>query len=88
MVYFKQKIGLEYVEKHDYNISSEDGKAIMKSDYAAWGSIVKEGAVLVMSILVRRVQLESKLATRQKNTCPRCFATDVGVMQDRGWLEW
>ena len=88
MVYFKHKIGLEYVERHQYNISSEDGKAITKSDSAAWGSIVKEGAVLVMSILVRRVQLESKLATCQKNTCPRCFMTDVGVMPDQGWLEW
>ena len=88
MVYFKQKIGLEYVERHEYSISSEDGKAISKSDSAAWGSIVKEGAVLVMSIQVRRVQLGSKLATRQRNTCPRCFMTDVGAMRDQGWLEW
>ena len=85
MVYFKQKIGLEYVEKHEYNISCEDGKAVTK---LAWESIVKEGAVLVMSILVKRVQLESKHVTRQRNTCPRCFRTDVGVMRDQGWLEW
>ena len=85
MVYFKQKIGLEYVERHEYSISCEDGKAVTKP---AWGSIVKEGAVLIMSILVRRVQLGSKLATRQRNTCPQCFRTDVGVMQDQGWLEW
>jgi len=88
MVYFKQKVGLEYVERHEYSISSEDGKAIAKFDYAAWRSIVTEGAVLVMSILVKRVQLKSKLATRQRNTCPRCFRTDVGVMRDREWLEW
>ncbi|EDR07911.1 uncharacterized protein LACBIDRAFT_327695 [Laccaria bicolor S238N-H82] len=86
MFHFKEKIGLEYVERHEYSISTEDGKAITKSDYAAWGSIVKEGAVLVMSIVIR-IQLESKLAERQRNTCPRCFRTDVGVMQDQEWLE-
>ena len=85
MVYFKQKIGLEYVEKHEYRISCEDGKGVTKW---AWGSIVNEGVVLVMSILVRRIPLELKLATRQRNACPRCFMTDVGVMQDQGWLEW
>ena len=88
MVYFKHKISLEYVERHEYNISREDGKVITKCDYAAWGSTVKEGAVLIMSILGRRVQLESKRATRQRNTCPRCFVTNVGMMQDQGWLEW
>ncbi|EDR07906.1 uncharacterized protein LACBIDRAFT_327687 [Laccaria bicolor S238N-H82] len=87
MFYFKEKIGLESVERHEYSISTEDGKTIMKSDSAAWRSIVKEGAVLVMSILIR-IQLESGSAKDQRNTCPRCFRTDVGVMRDQGWLEW
>ena len=82
MVYFKQKVGLDYVKRHEYSIACEDGKAVRES---TWGSSVKEGAVLIMSILVRRERLELK---RGMDACPRCLRTDVGVMRDQGWLEW
>ncbi|KAF8962969.1 hypothetical protein BDZ97DRAFT_1064342 [Flammula alnicola] len=69
MQHFKGKIGHDYVEQHEYSISSADG------------------AVVVMSMKVRRVKLTSESAALQRTTCPRCYRTYVGVMQDDGWLE-
>ncbi|KAF8904794.1 hypothetical protein CPB84DRAFT_1745793 [Gymnopilus junonius] len=71
MVHFKGKIGQGYIERHEYQISSEDGKSVVKSDPGAWHLSVKKGAVLVMSMEVRRIQLR----------------TNVGVMQDEGWFK-
>ncbi|KAF8967531.1 hypothetical protein BDZ97DRAFT_527161 [Flammula alnicola] len=88
MLHFKGKIGHDYVMQREYSISSQDGKAVVKSDPGEWGSVVKKGAVLVMSMKVRRVKLKSKSATLQRTTCPRCYRTYVGVMRDEGWLEW
>ena len=88
MVHFNGKIGQGFVERHEYQISSEDGKLVVKSDPAAWHLSVKKGAVLVMSMEVRRIQLRSKSAAHQRTACPRCYRTNVGVMQDEGWFEW
>ncbi|KAF8955918.1 hypothetical protein BDZ97DRAFT_1708710 [Flammula alnicola] len=86
MQYFKDKIGRDYVRQHEYSISSEDGKAVVKYP-SHWGSVVKKGAVVVMSMKVRRIKLTSKSTALQRTACPRCYRTDVGVMRDEGWLE-
>ena len=83
---FQGKIGQDYVERHDYSISTEDGKSTVTSNN--WGAIVKKGTVIVMSMIVKKVALERERASRQRNTCPRCYETRVGVMMDDGWLQW
>ncbi|KAF8967546.1 hypothetical protein BDZ97DRAFT_1980347 [Flammula alnicola] len=88
MYHFKGKIGHDYVMQREYSISSEDGKSFVKSDPVEWASVVRKGAVLVMSMKVRRVKLTPESAALQRTTCPRCYKTDVGVMPDEGWLEW
>ncbi|KAF8967526.1 hypothetical protein BDZ97DRAFT_2073568 [Flammula alnicola] len=50
MGHFKGKIGHDYVMQHEYSISSEDGKSVVESDPGEWGSLVKKGAVLIMSM--------------------------------------
>lgn len=39
-----------------------------------------------MSMIVKRIAL--KRIGHQKETCPRCYRTKVGVMRDNGWLKW
>ncbi|KDR84631.1 hypothetical protein GALMADRAFT_55764 [Galerina marginata CBS 339.88] len=97
--YFVKKIGCDYVKRREYSISSADGKSIVKQarsrhssimefDPVAWRSVVKKGAVLTMSIEVRRVKLTSTdQSAIQKKTCPRCYRTEIGVMPDGEWLE-
>jgi hypothetical protein len=83
---FKGKIGQYHVERHDYSISTEDGKFMVASNN--WGAVVKKGTVIVMSMIVKKVALGGDWASRQRKVCPRCYETHVGVMQDYGWLEW
>ncbi|KDR77207.1 hypothetical protein GALMADRAFT_435833 [Galerina marginata CBS 339.88] len=97
--YFAKKIGQDYVERHEYSISGADGKSITKQarsthssviefDPIAWRSVVKKGAVLTMSVEVRRIELWSPYEpVIQKETCPRCYWTEIGVMPDGEWLE-
>lgn len=49
---------------------------------------MKKGIVIVMSMVVKKVALKSNFARRQRNACPRCYETHVGVMPDDGWLRW
>ena len=83
---FQGKIGQDYVERHDYSISTEDGLSMVTSN--DWGAMMKNGMIIVMSMIVKKVALEQEGASRQRNTCPRCYETRVGVMVDDGWLHW
>jgi hypothetical protein len=86
MTYFKGKLGEGHVKRRDYSISTEDGKALVQSEN--WGSVVKKGNIYVMSMVVKKVALRNKYAQRQRNVCPRCYDTQIGVMPDEGWLQW
>ena len=84
---FKGKIGQDYVERHDYSISTEDGRSLVTSNN--WRSMVKKGTVIVMNMIVKKVALQQECASRQRNACPRCYETRVGVIVlDGGWQEW
>ena len=83
---FKGKIGESLVEQREYSISTKDGNSIVASNN--WGDIVKKGTVVVMSVIVKKVALRQEHASRQRNVCPRCYETPVGVMPDDGWLQW
>ena len=82
--YFKGKCGEGHVERHDYSISTEDGRSLVQS--SNWDSLVKKGTVLVMSMIVEAA-LE-KEDVRRQSTCPNCSETNLGVMPDRGWFQW
>jgi len=83
---FKGKIGESLVERHEYRISTKDGNSLVASNN--WGAMVKKGTVIVMSVIVEKVALQQEHARRQRNACPRCYETPVGVMPDGGWLQW
>ena len=80
MTYFKGKLGEDYVKNHKYNLSTRDGKSLVQANN--WSLVVKVGRVLVMSMVVE------KLARAWRNACPHCNETDLGVMEDEGWLRW
>ena len=84
--YFKGKCGEDHVERHDYSISTEDGRSLVQ--YSNWGSLVKKGTVLVMSMIVQKAALEQDGARRQRSVCPNCYETNLGVMPDDGWFQW
>ena len=86
MAYFKGKIGEELVSDYKYSISTKDGKSLV--DAYNWNSLIKKGRELVMSINVEKVALDMGKSQKQRNTCPRCYKTDLGVMEDEGWLHW
>lgn len=83
MIYFKGKCGEGHVERHDYRISTEDGRSLVQSNN--WDSVVKKGTVLAMGMVVKVAQ---DYTERQRNVCPRCYDTPIGVMPDEGWLQW
>jgi hypothetical protein len=83
MAYFKGKCGERHVECHDYSIATEDGRLLVQ--FNNWSLVVKRGTVLVMSMVVKR---DEEHARRQRNICPQCFKTRIGVMPDEGWLQW
>ena len=85
MIYFKGKCGEDHVKDREYNISTKDGKLLVQADN--WGLVVKKGTVLVMSMIVEKLALD-KGKRDQRNTCPHCYKTDLGVMEDEGWLHW
>ena len=86
MIYFRGKCGENHVNDHKYNISTKDGKSLVRANN--WSSVVKKGTVLVMSMIVEKFALDEGKARAQRNTCPHCYETDVGVMEDEGWLQW
>ena len=86
MNYFKGKVGEGLVKDYKYNISTEDGKSLDQAN--DWSSVVKTGSVLVMSMIVEKVALDKGKDRAQRNTCPHCCKTDLGVMKDQGWLQW
>ena len=86
MTYFKGKCGENHVKDHKYNISTKDGKLLVRANN--WSLIVKKGTVLVMSMIVEKAALDEGMARAQRNTCPHCYQTDLGVMEDEGWLHW
>ena len=87
MTYFKGKCGEGLVKRHDYRIATEDGRSLVQSNN--WGSVVKKGTVLVMSMVVKKVALDNeKYAKRQRSVCPHCYETQIGVMPDEAWLKW
>jgi hypothetical protein len=86
MTYFKGKCGEGHVWRHHYSISTEDGRSLVQS--GNWGSVVKKGTVLVMSMIVEKAALPQESVWRQRNRCPNCYETDLGVMPDNGWFQW
>jgi len=86
MTYFKGKCGEGHIERRDYSIATEDGRSLVQSNN--WGSVVKKGRVLVMSMTVKKVALRQRYTQRQGQVCPRCYETQIGVMADEGWLQW
>jgi hypothetical protein len=78
MNYYKGKSDEDYIKNHKYNISTKDGESVQASN---WDLVVKKGAVLVMSVGDQADQA-------QRDNCPHCYATDIGVMEDDGWLHW
>jgi hypothetical protein len=83
MTYFKGKCGEGHVKRHKYNISTKDGKSLVQA--SNWDSVVKKGTVLVMSMIVEKLAVKDRA---QRNACPHCYETDLGVMADEGWLHW
>ena len=86
MNYFKGKCGEDFVNDHKYNVSIKDEKSLDLANN--WSLVIKKGMVLVMSMIVERVALDKGRAWAQRNTCPHCYKTDLGVMADEGWLHW
>ena len=86
MTYFKGKVGEVHVKGHKYEISTKDGKSLVQAN--DWSSVVKTGTVLVMSMIVEKVALDGGRHQSQRNTCPHCYKTHLGVMEDEGWLQW
>ena len=86
MTYFKGKCGEDRVKDHKYSISTKDGKSLAQANN--WSLIVKNGMVLVMSMIVEKVALGERKARAQRSTCPYCYKTDLGVMADEGWFRW
>ena len=87
MTYFKGKSGEDLVKDHKYSISTKDGKSLIQANN--WDLLVKKGRELVMSINVEKVALlDNGMDQAQRNTCPRCYKTDLGVMEDEEWLLW
>ena len=86
MTYFKGKLGEDLVKGHKYSISTKDGKSLVPENN--WGFVVKKGTVLVMSMIVEKAALGKGEDRAQRNTCPHCYKTDLGVMANEGWLHW
>ena len=86
MSYFKGKVGEGHVKAHKYNISTKDGKSLGQANDCSL--VVKTGAVLVMSMIVEKVALDGGKYQDQRSTCPHCYKTHLGVMEDEGWLQW
>ena len=86
MTYFEGKIGEGHVKGHKYNISTKNGKSLGKAN--DWSLVVKTGTVLVMSMIVEKATLDNGKDQEQRNTCPYCYKTHLGVMEDGGWLQW
>ena len=88
MTYFKGKVGEDRVKGHEYDNSTKDGKSLVQANATDWSSVVKTGTVLVMSMIVEKVALDKGRHRSQRNTCPHCYKTHLGVMEDEGWLQW
>ena len=86
MAYFKGKCGEDLVKDHKYSISTKDGKSLVQENN--WNLVVKKGTELVMSMIIEKVALDEGKARAQRNTCPHCYKTELGVMVDEGWLHW
>ena len=87
MTYFRGKYGEGLVKDHKYNISTKDGKSLVQANN--WDLVVKKGGtVLVMSMVMEKLALDEGEAQVQRDACPHCYKTDLGVMTDEGWLQW
>ena len=86
MTYFKGKLGEDHVKDYKYSISTKDGKSLVEADN--WGLVVKNETVLVMSMIMEKVALGKGMERAQRNRCPHCRKTHLGVMEDEGWLQW
>ena len=82
MTYFKGKVGEKCVKGHKYDISTQDGKSLDQAN--DWGLVVKTGTVLVMSMIVEKAALHRGKDRAQRNICPHCYKTHLGVMKMRG----
>ena len=86
MTYFKGKCGEDLVKSRKYNISTKDGKSLVEVNN--WDLVVKKGTKLVMSMIMEKIALDEGKDRVQRNTCPHCYKTDLGVMADEGWFHW
>jgi len=85
MSYFEGKCGEDLVKDHKYVISTKDGRSLVQANN--WGLVVKKGTEIVMSMIVEKVALDDKGKARaQRNACPHCYKTHIGVIADEGWL--
>ena len=96
MSQFKYTSGQNLVERRDYVISIKDNTSGFTPFHfpsqspipVGWNSLVKEGGVIVMSMVVKKVALKSIAGRLQRTTCPVCYTTKLGVMPDDGWFKW
>ena len=86
MNYFKGTLGEGHVKRHKYSILTKDGRSLVQASNC--GLVVKKGTVLVMSMIVEKLALDEGKDRAQRNACPHCNETDVGVMADEGWHQW
>jgi hypothetical protein len=75
MIYFKGKLGEDYVKNHRYKISTKDGNSLVQANN--WDLVVKKGTELVMSMIVKKLALYEEEAQAQRNVCPHCNETSV-----------
>lgn len=90
-LHFKGTSAQEFVQRNDFVIASKDNKHQIRPwefQQIEWGSIVTKGEEIVMSVVVKKVQLESESAKLQETTCPECYRTEIGVMPDDDWFQW
>ena len=96
MSQFKYTSGQKFVERRDYVISIKDNISgftpfhfhAQSQTPVGWNSLVKEGRVIVMSMVIKKVALKSIAGRLQRTTCPVCYTTKLGVMPEDGWFKW
>jgi hypothetical protein len=78
-VHCKNRIGIDFIERGDYEVMrAEDSHIIGQSDLA---STVESGMRLEMGIVMRKITADQK-------KCPRCGHTNSNVVANNGWIEW
>ncbi|KAF5320451.1 hypothetical protein D9611_010672 [Ephemerocybe angulata] len=78
--HFRGVLGEELVAEREYCIARQhDGQLVRPED---WKSVLEAGEVVVMSMLIEKVWVESV-----KDTCPKCGRTRLGTYREGGWFK-